>query len=316
MPTPPRYYRRVIKITAEDSPNVRYALFQEANGGEPKGEQIVPGVLPYDLYRDRRQNWDKIRQCVGLDAEFYEGGELLMYPPDWLNRAEHIARLNAKENQDRLTHHLGVDPAEGGDKSAWCVTNQRGIRKLLAIRTPDTVQIVNTTIAIMREYSIDPRNVFFDRGGGGTQHVDRLRDMGFNVQSVAFGESVSPQPRRITPGVQTRKEEKEENYAFKNRRSQIYWLIRMMIDPSNNPDGFGIPAEYTELRQQLAPIPLQYDGEGRIVLPPKNRRNANDKQQCLVDMIGHSPDEADSLGLSVYSLIGKPGRKSIGAVLL
>lgn len=316
MSTPPRYYRRVIKIKAEDSPNVRLALLQESRGLEPKGEQIVPGVLPYDLYVQRRATWDKIRQCVGLDAEFYEGGELLMYPPDWLNRAERIARDLEGINRDRLVAHMGVDPAEGGDKSAWAVIDAKGMRRLHAVRTPDTVQIVNITIGLIREYKIDPRNVFFDRGGGGTQHVDRLREQGFNVQSVGFGEAVSPPPRRLTPGIQTRKEEREDNYAFAKRRSQMYWLVRMLIDPSNYPDGFGIPAEYTELRHQLSPIPLMYDGEGRISLPPKNKRNASDKQPCLVDIIGHSPDEADALALAAFSMTGKPERKRIGVVTL
>lgn len=314
--TTPRYDRRVIKIKAEDSPNVRYALSQEANGGVANSVQVIPGVLAYDLYRHRRRSWDKIRQCVGLDAEFYEGGEVLMYPPDWLNHAEKVARDNPDRVRRHLRSYMGVDPAEGGDNSTWAVVDKLGLKKLVAIRTPDTVEIVNTTLGLMREFFIAPEDVCFDRGGGGTQHVDRLRKEGYNVNTVAFGETVSPDPRRITPGVSKRKEEREEAYAFKNRRAQMYFLVRLLIDTSENPTGWGIPGEYEELRHQLSAIPLKYDGEGRIYLLSKHKRSDNDKQPSLVDIIGHSPDEADALALAVYSMCGKPGKKRVGVVNL
>ena len=66
-------YRNVIKIKGEDSPNVRFAVSQIGEGDTPSGEMLVPGVLSYGDYKKRRETWDEIRQCVGLDAEFYEG---------------------------------------------------------------------------------------------------------------------------------------------------------------------------------------------------------------------------------------------------
>lgn len=90
-------------------------------------------------------------------------------------------------------------------------------------------------------------------------------------------------------------------------------MIRLLIDPAENPDGFGIPANIPNLRSQLAPIPLTLDGEGRIILPPKNKRTATDKQPCLIDIIGHSPDEADALALATFAMNGRPARKEVGA---
>lgn len=231
--TPTRYARRVIHICAEDSPNVQLAMKEcgakwdgekivYPDDRRPSGRQVVPGVLPWDEYAHRRTNWDAIRQCVGLNGQFYEGAELLMFPPHWLNRAEEIARALDIAKRVGLRKYMGVDPAEGGDNSAWCVIDKMGIRRMRSFKTPDTTAVTSTTIQLIREYNIDPRDVIFDKGGGGTQHVDRLREQGYNVGSLAFGESVSPPPRRITPGVQTRKEEKEEAYAFKNRRAHIY----------------------------------------------------------------------------------------------
>jgi hypothetical protein len=47
---------------------------------------------------------------------------------------------------------------------------------------------------------------------------------------------------------------------------------------------------------------LQYDGEGVIWLPPKNKPDPTSNKESLVDIIGHSPDEADSLVLAYHQL--------------
>src|SRR5215204_6203156 len=106
-------YRKVIQIKAEHSPNVRLALAQRADGLTPNGQNIVPGALSWRDYLKRRATWDEIRQCIGLDAEFYEGKEVLLFPPLWLNRAEEAARK--LRGQTRSPSAMGVDPAEGGD---------------------------------------------------------------------------------------------------------------------------------------------------------------------------------------------------------
>ncbi len=83
-----RYYRKVIRIRGEDSPNVRLGMAEKMHGMERSDRQLVPGILPYGEYLYRRANWDKIRQCIGIDAQFYEGAEILLYPTLWLNLAE------------------------------------------------------------------------------------------------------------------------------------------------------------------------------------------------------------------------------------
>lgn len=40
----PTHFRKVIQITAEDSPNVKYARREIAAGLTPSNKQIVPGV--------------------------------------------------------------------------------------------------------------------------------------------------------------------------------------------------------------------------------------------------------------------------------
>lgn len=309
-----KYFRQVFKIKAEHSPNVRLAIEERARGIAPTGRVVTPGVLSWDEYLYRRATWDVVRQCIGLDAEFWEGKDVLMFPPEWLNRAEEVARTRPPWCKG-MTTWMGCDPAQGGDKTAWCIIDQYGVVDLVSIKTPDTNMIVGHTILLMSKYKTSPENVRFDVGGGGQQHSDRLRAMGYDVETVAFGEAIAPPPRRNQPGIWKRKEEKEEKSIFTRRRAQMYWMVRLKIDPAETPEGFAIPAEFVALRQQLGPIPLTYDGESKIDLPPKQKRNPQDTKPSLTELIGHSPDEADALALAVYAKEGKPVRVKAGVVL-
>ncbi len=61
-----RYFRKVLRITALDSPNVVYALKEIERGLQPSGYQVIPGVLPYEEYLHRRATWDVERATMGL----------------------------------------------------------------------------------------------------------------------------------------------------------------------------------------------------------------------------------------------------------
>lgn len=312
------YYRKIIQITARDSPNVQYALKEIELGLEPSGRMIVNGVKSYEEYKKNLKMWDVVQQTVSLEAQFYKGVGNLMFPQDWLN-ASHAYNDTLPPPSQRKAKVIGCDPAEGGDKSSWCVIDERGILQLLSLKTPDTSIIPRTTIALMQKWGVHAEMVLFDRGGGGKQHADNLRDMGHKVRTVGFGESVSMERKRGTTLLKERIESDEERYTYKNRRAEMYHEIRLAIDPSETTvngiaQPFGIPREMVEIRKQLAPIPLKYDREGRIELPPKNKRDKDSKEVTLIDLIGHSPDEADSLALAMYGLVNKKRKPVAGAI--
>lgn len=298
------YLRKVIRIRAEDSPNVRVGLELEKKGKKGIDHEIVPGVLSYSEYKRRRALWDKIRQCVGLDAEFYEGAEILLFPAEWLNKAESVADRLERNRSGRKV--IGVDTAEGGDKSSWTVVDEYGIVEMISMKTPDTSIIPGHTIALMNRHKVFPEDTLFDLGGGGKEHVDRLRRQGYDVRGIRFGEAASTvdisSERTKRYGFE-RLEDRENKYVYKNRRAEMYGELRMLLDPVSEYGPFGIPVEYTELRRQLSPIPLLYDEEGRLELPPKIIRSERSTKVSLVDLIGHSPDEADSLVLAVHGLL-------------
>jgi hypothetical protein len=319
-------FRKVIRIRAEDSPNVRLAMAQQRRGLVPTGETVVPGVLSWHDYQKKRATWDPTRQMIGLDAEFPENQQTLLFPFAWLDRAMRKAKELEGAKRDALA--MGVDSAEGGDMTSWAVTDAKGLIELISMKTPDTSVIVGQTIALIAKHRLDPGKVMFDRGGGGKQHADLLRAKGYDVRTVAFGESLAPDPKRrgLIEQVGVRLEQREERYAYKNRRAEMYGMLSNLLDPgpAGSPnEGFGLPCDappYDELRRQLSLIPRQYDQEGRMVMLPKNKptvkRDALDPADggTLVGLIGHSPDEADALVLAVHGMTAKSRRPVAGAV--
>lgn len=296
-----KYLRKVIRIKAEDSPNVQLALRQQAQGLEPTGEVLLPGVLDWNTYKLRRATWNKILQCISLDGEFYEGEEQLLFPPEWLNLAEQYAATLPK---DRKGEAMGVDTAAGGDNTCWSIIDRRGLIKLISLKTPNTAIITNKTIALIKEYGIPPQKVAFDQGGGGHEHANYLQAQGYQVTMVPFGGSVDTVLDELDSfrlDLET-KESRFGRYAFKNRRAEMYWKASRKLEPKEGLPKFGIPLEYSqELRRQLAVIPRLYDEEGKLYLPPK-RTKPNARTISLEELLGCSPDEADSFALAVHAL--------------
>lgn len=314
------YLRKIITITAEDSPNVKLALQQRARGLEPTREVILPGVLTYDEYLQRRQLWDEERQCIGLDAKFYVGATVMLFPPTWLQRA--VIRHREVGSRGRLGKALGVDSAQGGDNTSYAVVDEIGLIELTSKKTFDTTVIVQDVQELITRYRIDPRRVCFDLGGGGKQHVDVLRKKGINVRTVAFGESLMMEPKHGMRLVAERLENREERYVYTTRRTQMYVEFSNLLDPTS--EAFALPpASHSEAHRrlmfQLSKIPKLLDDKGRYWLPSKGVKTEQMKKRgikTLMEIIGHSPDEADAVVLAVYGLTMDFGGFTAGGITL
>lgn len=308
----PRYWRRIIQIKAEDSPNVQMGLYADRMGLVlDEYPEIIHGVIGYKEYLKRRALFDPIRQCIGLDAEFYEGNEVKLFPPLWINRAAALARRLV--GQRRRAKAIGIDPGEGVEDTSWAVIDELGLIELIAKKTDDTSVITGDTLAIMRRYKVPPYYVCFDRGGGGKQHADRLRLQGFPVRTVSFGEPLNVPIKYGETLVKDRIVNQDEKYAYFNRRAEMYGTVRQLLDPINK--GFAIPAQYVRLRQEMLTIPLTYDEEGRLYLLPKNKKDPDSTKKTLIELIGHSPNDADALAVAVYAMTHKPVVAIAGSVI-
>jgi len=293
-------FRNVIRIDAVDSPNVK----------DPGAK--YPGLLTREEYEHRLRTWDEVKACVGLRGKHYRGAELLLFPPHWLDRAEELAASLALSGRVRKAKAIGCDPGEGGADTAWAVVDELGLLDLVSAKTPDTSVIPAITIDLMRKWGVEPENVALDRGGGGKQHADNLRSMGYEVTTVAFGESLTLPIKRGLQPIRARKELQEERSEYFNRRSEMYGETSKLLDPArevlpnrkpSDPIGFAIPAKFTELRRQLAMIPKTYDNEGRLKLLPKNNPQNPSDPRTLTKLIGCSPDHADALVIATHVLL-------------
>jgi hypothetical protein len=154
----------------------------------------------------------------------------------------------------------------------------------------------------------------FDRGGGGKQIADKMRDDGYEVLTVAFGDVVQIGPRRGKPMFSERVDVQEARSAYKNRRAQMYGDLAAMLDPTASDNVFAIPAYYQELHRQLSLIPKKWDQEGKLQLPPKNRRSKDTNEVTMQDILGCSPDRADALVIAVHCMLYGDTRPVAGAM--
>jgi hypothetical protein len=313
------YYRKVIRIRAEDSPNVARGLEMRRRGLKADGSVVLPGVLSLDDYDTRRKMWDQQRQKVGLDGDFWEGQETLLVPQDWLDAAVRFAKVRPKADTERW---MGMDSGEGGDDSCWVINDRFGILHVLSLKTPDTNVCYGMTLELMRQWNVKPDHVVFDLGGGGREHAHRLRASGYQVRAVGFGKAPSVDPKRSTTQFVERRDVKEDQYAYVNRRSEMYYDFRLLLERDkdggfikafDNPLGFALPSPMCdELIRQISVVPLTTDGEGRFKLIPKQNPDDPKDPMTFKYLIGRSPDQADAFACSLYGMTHKPIKTSAG----
>ena len=83
--------------------------------------------------------------------------------------------------------------------------------------------------------------------------------------------------------------------------SKIWNLLSLLIKPDSTGRRFAIPPDAHELRTELAILPLCYDSESRLKLPPKNPTAGSNTS--IRQLLKRSPDRLDSLVLAVWGLI-------------
>jgi hypothetical protein len=142
-----------------------------------------------------------------LDATYYKSLESLpeaerkaFLEGDWdsfedsMDVKGYIRILNDRELQAALspeTEHSGyiiggIDPAAGGDNSAIVIKSPHLMEIVFNQKLMNTMDLVSVVVEINRKYKVDFWVV--DKTGIGQGVWDRLRDMGYPVRGVSFGE--------------------------------------------------------------------------------------------------------------------------------
>lgn len=302
---------KVIHISGLDSPNVQLGMQLENAGLLQHYEPVIPGVLCYREFLRRKAKWDHIKQQRRLYGDFYEGAEDLMYPPDWLDGAEYRhARLMEDTKGRRKAAAIGVDCGFGRDLSCWTIIDRFGVIFQETMNTRDTTKIAKHTLHLVKQHKLPWDRVVMDKGSGGAVVVDHMRQMkgvpGINqLRGVSFGGSATPPPATRQRTKDQKVNKAEDTWTYKNKRAEMYDVLRNWLDPTANEHVFGIPEMYHELREELAPIPMWFDDDGKMYLPPKDRAPSKKEDPDAITirkLIGRSPDRADSLVMACYAL--------------
>jgi hypothetical protein len=278
--------RKVIHIDGRDSPNVQAGMRWKETGKPGRPPVLISGLLSYEEFLRREHRWDEVQRTTRLYGHFYEGDRAVLFPTHCLDAAMDRGRWTELQQQPREVEAIGVDVAAGGrDNTCWTLIDSRGVIEQIVLDTPNTMEIPGRTIRLIEEHNLSAGRVAFDAGGGGKQISDRLHEQNYRVMIVGFGESA------------------EAKQAYRNRRAELYGRLRELLNPEREGGVFALPPDAGELRQELAVLPLQYDSEGRLQLPPKESGRAGPHQgPSLRRLLGRSPDRADSLALAAWAL--------------
>jgi hypothetical protein len=241
-----------------------------------------------------------------------------------------LGRIIADNNADRKRkkrfgrpYAMGIDVSQGGgDKTVWTVIGKYGVRYVEARETPNTSEIAGRTIRLMRKFGIPDYAVAFDSGGGGKQIADSLRDRGFEgVMDVPFG-AASEHPKEyknmrvqlygeLRKAMQIRYEQSGDNQSRDNAGQPERAIKQLLdIDPAKwlaRWKCFALPPDLGDLVRDIAVLPLCYDEEGRMRLPPKDRKGTSAKassrnEKTIRELLGgRSPDYGDSCALAWHA---------------
>lgn len=170
---------------------------------------------------------------------------------------------------------IGVDVARSndGDETVLAIRKGRDARShpWKIIQTRDTMKIASLAAEMYDTYHAD--GLFVDGGGVGGGVVDRLRQLGYPVIEVLFGND----PDRAMPGTET--------IAYFNKRAEIWGEMKEWLSGGAIPDD-------TDLEQQLIGVEYGYRekrGRDAILLESKKDMKARGLP---------SPDRADALALT------------------
>lgn len=180
------------------------------------------------------------------------------------------ATIVAKARRNRGLEPVGlkimaVDPAEYGDDSTSVMFRQgRTSRRLGKWGDTGTMETVGKVGLIADK--INPDVIYVDATGIGTGVADRLKEQGYPVVRVHFGEA----PR--------------DDLKYVLRRDELWGDMREWLEdePASIEDD-------DDLASQLTSVQYRYDSKRRIKLESKEEM----KKREL-----HSPDDADALALT------------------
>lgn len=195
-----------------------------------------------------------------------------IFPSDWIDRAQ--ARWTEHGGKGKPMDSMGVDVARGGsDETALSKRHGNWYAKTLRFpgsMTPDGNSVAGLCIMNMKDGAV----IHIDIIGVGGSAYDHLNNNLIQVVGVDARHRGSGR-------------DKSGLLRFKNKRAEICWKFRELLDPANEED-IALPPE-ANLKAELCAFrwKVTSDKEGSII-------QVREKDE-IKELLGRSPNEAEAV---------------------
>lgn len=262
----------------------------------PKSRTFIPSSVNDNLFLSLTGYADTLMALPEpLRSQMAEGNFLAgrsdhvwqVIPTAWIDAAQ--ARWRPLEGQARgpMTR-LGLDVARGGiDKT--CAARRHGNwfdqpLSVPGVVTDDGPKAAAFIVPLLRDGAV----VCIDSIGVGSAAFDYCSGLSMHVHAVVGSEGSKGQ-------------DKNGNLRFKNKRAEFYWRLREALDPSG-PDPVALPPD-KDLKAELCAVRykvVQMGDQAGILIRDKDE---------IREILGRSPDKADSVAMTFADDIPASGRR-------
>lgn len=259
---------------------------------QPKSRTFIPSSVNDNLfllttgYKATLQSLPEPLRSKMLNGDFNAGSTdpaWQVIPTEWVKAAQ--ARWQARTQKGEMTC-LGFDPARGGiDKSSAARRHGQWFDELIAapgVVTKDGPTAAAFVVPLIR----DGACVCVDSIGIGSSALDFIVGLNLFVHAVNGSESSTAMT-------------KAGNLRFRNKRAEMYWLMREALDPTA-PDPIALPPDQ-ELLGDLTAVRYKV-----VTLGNQTAIQMRSKDEVR-EALGRSPDKGDAVAMTFVA--GIPQRK-------
>jgi len=165
------------------------------------------------------------------------------------------------------TNYMGIDLAGlGADNNLFVVANKYRIEDIVSVNKANTFELTNIAERLIQQYKVN--GTFIDITGSTSNGLlDMLVSKGHRVKGINFAS-------------------KPYQERYNNARTEMYVETSLAIKS-------GLFVSNEDIKTELAYTTISVANSGKFQLNKKDE---------IKEMIGHSPDEADALALSIYAM--------------
>lgn len=260
----------------------------------PKSRTFIPSSVDDNLfltttgYKATLQALPEPLRSQMLRGDFNAGSTdpvWQLIPTEWVKAAQ--ARWKDRDAKGPMTA-IGFDPSRGGqDKSSAARRHGQWFDKIVTepgVVTKDGPTAAGFIAPLIRDGAV----VCIDSIGIGSSALDFIKGLGLHVHPVVASEGSALM-------------EKTGQMRFRNKRAEMYWLLREALDPTN-PDPIALPPDQELLGDLTAP---RY----KVVTMGRSAAILISSKDDIRLVLGRSPDKGDSVAMTFAADIPKPEPK-------